>query len=93
MGYAKMGDELKYKMILVADIPTDIKLNKQQEIEINESIVLASEEIETHPYFEIHMFKVPGRWLGCGIPELLEDPQIRLNEITNQEAKVILLGS
>ncbi|MDD4488819.1 MAG: hypothetical protein PHD34_09110, partial [Methanothrix soehngenii] len=79
--------ELKYKMILVADIPTDIKLNKQQEIEINESIVLASEEIETHPYFEIHMFKVPGRWLGCGIPELLEDPQIRLNEITNQEAK------
>lgn len=86
-GLCKDGDELKYKMILVADIPTDIKLNKQQEIEINESIVLASEEIETHPYFEIHMFKVPGRWLGCGIPELLEDPQIRLNEITNQEAR------
>ena len=86
-GLCEENDELKYKMILVADIPTDIKLNKQQEIEINESIVLASEEIETHPYFEIHMFKVPGRWLGCGIPELLQDPQIRLNEITNQEAK------
>ena len=86
-GLCEEYDELKYKMILVADIPTDIKLNKQQEIEINESIVLASEEIETHPYFEIHMFKIPGRWLGCGIPELLEDPQIRLNEITNQEAR------
>ena len=86
-GLCKDGDELKYKMILVADIPTDIKLNKQQEIEINNSIVLVSEEIETHPYFEIHMFKIPGRWLGCGIPELLEDPQIRLNEVTNQEAR------
>jgi hypothetical protein len=79
--------EFNYKMVLVADIPVDIKNNKQQEIEINSDIILAEKKVDKHPYFEIHIFKVPGRWLGVGVPELLSDTQIRLCEITNQEAK------
>lgn len=39
------------------------------------------------PYREIHMEKIPGRWLGVGRIEVLEDPQIRTNEIINLRVK------
>jgi len=79
--------EFNYKMVLVADIPSDVKRNKQTENEIYGNLILGEKKVEKHPYFEIHIFKIPGRWLGFSVPELLEDPQIRINEITNQEAR------
>ncbi len=79
--------EFNYEMVLVADIPSDVKRNKQTENEIYGNLILGEKKVEKHPYFEIHIFKIPGRWLGFSIPELLEDPQIRINEITNQEAR------
>lgn len=39
------------------------------------------------PYREIHFEKIPGRWLGIGRVEVLEDPQIRTNEIINLRVK------
>ena len=29
--------------------------------------------VTRHPYQEFHINKVPGRWLGVGIPELLSE--------------------
>ena len=45
------------------------------------------------PYREIHFEKIPGRWLGVGRVEILEDPQIRTNEIMNLRVKSSYISS
>jgi len=37
------------------------------------------------PYKDFHYNKIMGRWLGLGIPEMLFDVQVRMNEIKNQK--------
>lgn len=76
-----------YKMVLVADIPTDIKKSDLARFEINDNIILGEKLVDRHPYKEIHINKIPGRWLGMGIPEILSENQIRINEIFNQQVK------
>lgn len=76
-----------YKMILVADIPSDVKNNANFIYNINEDVLLAEKLVDRHPYKEIHINKIPGRWLGVGIPEILSENQIRANEIFNQNVK------
>ena len=49
--------------------------------------VIKSEVIDDIPYEEFHLEKIPGRWLGVSIPELIEDPQLRMNEIANLKSK------
>lgn len=39
------------------------------------------------PYRDIHREKIPGRWLGVGLVEVLKDNQIRMNELTNLKVK------
>lgn len=39
------------------------------------------------PYREFHIEKMAGRWLGVSRVEILRDPQIRTNEITNLRVK------
>lgn len=39
------------------------------------------------PYREIHWERIPGRWLGLGVVEVLFEPQIRVNELMNLRAK------
>jgi hypothetical protein len=48
------------------------------DIEINE---------DDFPYRDFHFEKIPGRWLGVGRVEILRDPQVRTNEITNLRVK------
>jgi hypothetical protein len=48
---------------------------------------LSITEVSKHPYYEFHFEKIIGRWLGRGIPELLFDAQVRLNENENLQAK------
>lgn len=38
-------------------------------------------------YWEFHAEKIPGRWLGYGVVEALFEPQYRVNELTNLQAK------
>lgn len=88
--YGEVKDEetglSDYKMVLVADIPRDLKTSNESRFEIgNGGIILASELRDRHPYIEIHTDKIRGRWLGVGVIETLFDPQTRLNELTNQE--------
>jgi len=42
---------------------------------------------EDNPYREFHWERIPGRWLGVGRVEILSDPQVRTNEITNLRVK------
>lgn len=53
------------------------------------ALVLYEEMIadEDFPYRELHWEKVPGRWLGYGFIEYLEENQIATNESENLERK------
>lgn len=52
-----------------------------------EGITLSDDKVKKHPYWEFHFNKMPGRWLGIGAVEPLIDPQVRMNEISNQQVK------
>jgi len=56
-------------------------------------VILSDEKVEKHPYREFHLDKISGRWLGIGKVELLSDPQIRINELSNQQAKSSYLST
>ncbi len=52
--------------------------------------ILRADEIDKEdefPYREFHFEKIPGRWLGVSRVEVLSDPQVRVNEITNLRVK------
>ena len=67
----------------------DIKTEDGKETNQPQSSVLIvkQEEIDKHPYWEFHLEKIAGRWLGIGVVELLFDNQMRANEVANQESK------
>jgi len=65
-----------FRKVLIADI--EIK---------DVEFILSDELVDEIPYEEYHWEKIPGRWLGIGRIEILLDPQVRTNEISNQEAK------
>ena len=62
---------------------TEAEFNTQNEY--IPSITLFEETTEKFPYREIHWERVPGRWLGFGFVEYLEDNQIATNEAENLE--------
>jgi hypothetical protein len=45
------------------------------------------------PYKDFHYTRVPGRWLGLGIPEMLFDMQTRVNELKNAKRFSMELSS
>ena len=67
----------------------DIKAEDAKDTNQPESSVLITkqEKIDEHPYWEFHLEKIAGRWLGVGVVEVLFDPQMRANEVANQESK------
>jgi len=74
-----------YKRVILADVGRDIE--EGGETIPKEGLILDEKEIKEHPYREFHWEKIPGRWLGVGRIEVLFDPQIRVNEISNQQVK------
>lgn len=76
-----------FKRIILADVGKDIYDERTKETTPHSGIILAEEEIEEIPYWEFHWEKMPGRWLGIGRVEIIFDPQIRVNEISNQQVK------
>lgn len=56
-------------------------------------MLVGETEVDNHPYWEFHMEKIPGRWLGVGVVEMLFEPQIRENELSNQLAKATYFAS
>ena len=74
-----------YKRVIIADVGKDIE--EGNEVIPHSGFILDEAEIDSHPYREFHWEKMPGRWLGIGVIEVLFDPQIRVNEISNQQVK------
>lgn len=54
-------------------------------------LVLFTDEVSTLPFRELHWERIPGRWLGYGFPEYLEDNQINVNETEYLERKSLYL--
>lgn len=85
------GKEKSYpwRRTFIADVGEDkyMQTSTGQVLLSERGVVLSSEDWEDHPYWEFHLKKIPGRWLGLGIVETLIEPQIRLNELTNLQAK------
>ena len=79
--------ELNNRRIVVADVGEDKRDEHSNDIIVKPGVVLKDEEYDGHPYKEFHLEKIPGRWLGVGVVELLFDPQMRHNELANQMAK------
>ena len=75
-----------YKRVFVADVGVDDKDQMGHNIPYK-GVVLLEQEWSENPYWEFHLYKMPGRWLGMGIVESLFEPQIRQNEIANLQAK------
>ena len=74
-GEVEEDGEYAFKRIILTDMHKDTE------------IILDEKEIDELPYREFHWEKIPGRWLGVGRVEVLFDPQIRTNEISNQQVK------
>ena len=87
--YGEVEEDGKYiyKRVIMADVGQDFKDDETGIITPKTGIILNEEEVDKHPYWEFHWEKIPGRWLGIGRVEILFDPQIRTNEITNQQVK------
>ncbi len=84
-GEVEENGEYVFKRVILADVGKDIEENG--EVIPHTGFVLDEEKIDELPYWEFHWEKIPGRWLGVGRVEILFDPQIRTNEISNQQVK------
>ena len=79
----------EYKKVFVANVGVD-EYDQEQRKQVDRTGVILKEVVITPdeiPYWEFHLEKLPGRWLGYGTVEGLIEPQIRQNEIANLEAK------
>jgi len=76
-----------YKKIFFADIPKNVKDVKTDIKEVFSGELLFEKLIDKIPYKEFHTNKIPGRWLGVGVPEMISENQIRINELLNQQVK------
>lgn len=92
--YGEIADDnnnYSYKRLFIADVGVD-RYDEQERMTIEHPGVLLSiddwtPEKTAKLYWEFHMNKIPGRWLGFGIVEELFEPQIAQNVNTNLQAK------
>lgn len=87
--YGEMEEDgsWKYRRIFFADVGID-EYDAARGINIShKGVELESKEWTGNPYWEFHAEKVAGRWLGLGVVETLIEPQVRINEIANLQAK------
>jgi len=78
-----------YRRVFVADVGTD-EFDQHGNLEVQHpGVELSSDEWDHDnlPYWEFHAEKMAGRWLGIGVVESLFEPQIRMNELANVQAK------
>lgn len=74
----------------------DGKTKSSTEAAINDSyeylppVVLKEDTVSKVPYYELKWEEIPGRWLGFGFVEYLEDNQVAVNETENLERKALM---
>lgn len=83
--------QFTYKRIFWADVGVDAYDMYNRLTGIKKGVELFSEdwtsEKTSQTYWEFHAEKMGGRWLGIGVVESLIEPQIKHNEIANQQSK------
>ena len=84
-GEVEKNGTYDYKRTLLADVGKDII--EHDVVTPYQGYLLEEKPVKSHPYREFHWEKIPGRWLGIGRVEIIFDPQVRVNEISNQQAK------
>lgn len=93
----KQSDEDEYVWGKFIVCGTDkVERNDKGQIVKEGGIVLWAEELDKEkdfPFKEVHYRKEKGRFLGVGIVEMTYEPQRRVNEIKNQEAKALALAA
>jgi hypothetical protein len=77
----------EYRRTYIADVGVNKIDEHLGHISNYAGVILGTDKVEKHPYWEFHLEKIPGRWLGVGIVETLFDAQVRVNEISNLQAK------
>lgn len=78
---SKFEDGEEYKSYSVYVEPMAFKLDDNGEQRQVGNIVFAGEWNKDYPYSECHLTRVPGRWLGIGVFEMLFELQERFNEV------------
>lgn len=86
-GEVETDGKYEYRRVIMADNGTEDKSVALGYEASGAGTELESVIVEKHPYWEFHLEKIPGRWLGVSIVEVLTDPQIRQNEIINLQVK------
>jgi hypothetical protein len=77
------SDEMVRALFIVAGADVQ-EVNEQKQVTGEAGITLFSSKWHKEwPYKDYHYTRVPGRWLGMGIPESLFDIQTRVNELKN----------
>jgi len=88
--YGEVEDEKNnwtYRRLYIADVGVSTEDEQTGRVIPYSGVELGSDEVKDNPYWEYHLEKIPGRWLGIGVVETLFEPQIRENETTNLQAK------
>ena len=86
-GEVEDNGEYVYKRVVIAGKAGITDDDVSEEVVQQSSFILDERKVDRHPYWEFHWEKIPGRWLGVGRVEILFDPQIRVNELTNLRVK------
>lgn len=72
-----------FERTFIADVGVDEFDQNTSQIVYHKGVLLGEDEWNDTPYWEYHLEKIPGRWLGIGVVETLFEPQINLNESEN----------
>jgi len=86
-GEVKTEEKWEYRRVYIADVGVDQEDQMTQRVIPYRGIELKSDVVEENPYWEYHLEKIPGRWLGIGVVETLFEPQINTNESENLLSK------
>ncbi len=80
-------NEWDYSRVYIADVGVSEEDERSRNVVPYNGVLLQSDVMDENPYWEFHLEKMPGRWLGIGVVETLFEPQIRENEVANLQAK------
>jgi len=87
--YERYGEiDQQYTRLFYADAGVDTEDRVSQEHIPDAGTELKRTVVDKHPYWEFHLEKIAGRWLGVGVIEILADTQFKMNQDANLEAKV-----
>ncbi|MFA6077343.1 MAG: hypothetical protein WC735_04705 [Candidatus Paceibacterota bacterium] len=86
-GEVETNGKWEYRRVYIADVGVDQEDQMTHRTIPYRGIELKSDVVEENPYWEFHLEKIPGRWLGIGVVETLFEPQINTNESENLLSK------